>query len=298
VSNPPLPPGYRGAPPPPVPAQPYVQHQHSPHPQGTQPYGPQPQGGQPYNPQPYGPQPQGPQPYNPQPYGPGQAPYGQAAAAPAGPVPAAPGQPAVIDIGSAESRRAGIAAALLILLAVGALALGLVEAANGRMNGATIGVLIFGGVLLIVGLIPIFRATRYFRPRRLIIEQAGIRWDDPKGKSWAVPWPELAAVSISLHEKAEAPDFTVSGVLAGAAVDKTLGKVVRVRLDLYPADAWVRSRHPEMAHLWEAYGLSGGYRQPLGSHANVVDQIGGALSRFQPGLYRGVQRTRGVLGRY
>ena len=282
VSSPPPPPGYRGAPPPPVPAQPYAPHQHFPQPQG---------------PQPYGPQPHFPQPRGPQPYGPPPAQYGQPAAQPAGPVPAPP-QPAVVDIGSAEGRRAGIAATLLILLGAGALVLGGIEAANGRLDGATVGVLIFGAALLLLGLIPIFRAARYFRPRRLIIEPTGIRWDDPKDKSWAVPWHDLAAVSISLHEKVEAPDTSLGGMLAGAVVDKTLGKVVRVRIDLFPADPWVRSRHPEMEHLWEAHKLRGGYRQPLGSRADVIRQIEWGMSQFQPRVYRGVQRTQGALGRY
>jgi hypothetical protein len=211
---------------------------------------------------------------------------------------APPGRPTVIDVGTAEGRRAGIAAALLILLGLGAIILGLVEAANGRMNAGAVGALIFGAVLLTVGLIPAINSKRFFRPRRLIIEPAGIRWDDPKGKSWAMPWYDLAAVSISLHEKAEGPEISLSGALAGAAVDKTLGKVVRVRLDLFPADQWVRSRHPEMEHLWEFYKLKGGYRQPLGSHANVIQQVEWAVSHFQPRVYRGVQRTKGMLGRY
>jgi hypothetical protein len=215
-----------------------------------------------------------------------------------GPPAAPPGPPTVIDVGTAEGRRAGIAAALLILLGLGALILGFVEAASGRMNAGAIGVLIFGALLLILGLIPVINSKRYFRPRRLIIEPAGIRWDDPKGKSWAMPWYELAAVSISLHEKAEGPEISVSGALAGAAVDKTLGKVVRVRLDLFPVDPRVRGRHPEMEHLWEFYKLKNGYRQALGSHASIIQQIEWAVSHYQPRVYRGVQRTKGMLGRY
>lgn len=166
------------------------------------------------------------------------------------------------------------------------------------MNAGAVGVLVFGAVLLSLGLIPVVNAKRYFRPRRLIIEPPGIRWDDPKGKSWAMPWRDLAAVSISLHEKAEGRETSLSGVLAGAAVDQALGKVVRVRLDLFPADPWVRGRHPEIEHLWESYKLRNGYRQPLGSHANVIQQIEWAVSHFQPRVYRGVQRTKGLLGRY
>jgi hypothetical protein len=235
-------------------------------------------------------------------YGPHQSQYGQGATPPVGPAAAwaaaPPGQPAVIDVGTAEGRRAAIAAALLILLGLGALTLGFVEAANGRMNAGAVGVLIFGAILLILGFIPVINSKRYFRPRRLIIEQAGIRWDDPKGKSWAMPWHELAAVSISLHEKAEGPEISLTGALADAAVDKTLGKVVRVRLDLFPANPGIRGRHPEMEHLWEFHKLRNGYRQPLGSHANIIRQIERAVGQYQPRVYRGVQRTKGMLGRY
>lgn len=34
------------------------------------------------------------------------------------------------------------------------------------------------------------------RPRRLLVEPHGLRWDE-KGKSWAVPWYELSAVALA-----------------------------------------------------------------------------------------------------
>lgn len=191
-----------------------------------------------------------------------------------------------------------IASTILLLLGLGAFTLGAVEAANDRMGAGVVGILIFGAGLLLVGLIPVFNRKRLFRPRRLVIEHAGIRWDDPQGKPWAVPWHELAAVSISLNEKAEGPELSLTGMIAGAAVDKTLGKHVRVRLDLFPADPGFRSRHPEMEHLWEFYKLRNGFRQPLGNNGRCVQPIELAVSHFQPRVYRGIQRTRGNLGRY
>ena len=155
----------------------------------------------------------------------------------------------VINLGSVESRRARITATLFILLGAGALNLAVVESASGRMSGVVAGILIVAAVALIVVMIPVFWTAWRLSARRLIIEPTGIRWHDPKGRSWALPWHELAAVSISLDPPAETPD-TTNLKRARAAVDSP-GKVAR--LDLFPADPGVRSRHPEMEHLWEIH---------------------------------------------
>lgn len=195
----------------------------------------------------------------------------------------------VINLGSVESRRARITATLFILLGAGALNLAVVESANGRMNGVVAGILIVAAVALIVVMIPVFWTAWRLSARQLIIEPAGIRWHDPKGRSWTLPWHELAAVSISLHAQTETPDSMV-GMCAGAAVD-SLGKAVRAGLVLLPADPGVRSRHPEMERLWEIH--SGAYRQPFSGRADAIRQIEWGMSHLQPRRYRGVQRTPG-----
>ena len=193
----------------------------------------------------------------------------------------------VINLGSVESRRARITATLFILLGAGALNLAVVESANGRMNGVVAGILIVAAVALIVVMIQVFWTAWRLSARRLIIEPTGIRWHDPKGRSWALPWHELAAVSISLDPPAETPD-TTNLKRARAAVDSP-GKVAR--LDLFPADPGVRSRHPEMEHLWEIH--SGAYRQPFRGRADAIRRIEWGMSHLQPRRYRGVQRTPG-----
>jgi hypothetical protein len=125
-----------------------------------------------------------------------------------------------------------------------------------------------------------------FRPRRLVIEQPGIRWDDPQGQPWAVPWHELAAVAISKHGALEV-DHSMNAKVSGAISDRVLGESVLVRLDMFPADPGFHQRHPEMAHLWTGDRL----RLQLGHNVRLLPQMDAAIRYFQPGRYLGVQRT-------
>lgn len=55
---------------------------------------------------------------------------------------------------------------------------------------------IVAGILVLLGLVPILGRKVFLRRRRVLLDAAGIRWDDPSG-SWAVRWDELAAVAVS-----------------------------------------------------------------------------------------------------
>jgi hypothetical protein len=178
-----------------------------------------------------------------------------------------------------------IASAILIPLGLLAIVGGVVETVNGRFGGLV--ALGFGLVFLGIGLVPVFNRKRAFRPRRLVIEQAGIRWDDPKGAPWAVGWQELAAVALGRHEAAQTGPDSVGEKVAGAAMNRALGERVLVRLDLFPADPGFHHRHPELAHLWIGDRL----RLQLGHNAKLLPQMDAAIRYFQPGRYLGVQRT-------
>jgi hypothetical protein len=138
-------------------------------------------------------------------------------------------------------------------------------------------------------------SRQIFRPRKLVIEPAGVRWDDPQGAPWAVPWHELAAISVSKHSAMEVPQ-SANDRIVGAATDKVLGERAHVRLDLFPADANFGHRHPQMAPLWGRQGVTNGYRLPLGSKADLVPVLDDALRRHAATVYRGVVATEGVMG--
>jgi hypothetical protein len=198
---------------------------------------------------------------------------------------APPGPPAVIETGRADSRRFVVASVVMLSLGLVATIGGAVEAAGGRMGGLiAIG---FGVAFLAIGLVPVVNRKRMFRPRRLVIEQAGIRWDDPKGEPWSVQWQELTAVALNRHEAAEVGPEGLTDKVAGAAADRVLGKRVLVRLDLFPADPGFAQRHPEMAHLWTGDRL----RLQLGHNLRLLPQMDAAIRHFQPNRYAGVQRT-------
>jgi hypothetical protein len=168
---------------------------------------------------------------------------------------------------------------------------GAVEAVRGRVGGLI--AVAFGVACLSIGLIPVFHRKRVFRPRRLVIEQAGMRWDDPKGEPWAVRWQELAAVALSRHEPGNTGTEGVTDEVADAVVERALGDRVLLHLDLFPGDPGFHQRHPEMAYLWKKDRL----RLPLGHNAPLLPQLDGAIRYFQPGRYLGVQRTQAVIGR-
>jgi hypothetical protein len=193
--------------------------------------------------------------------------------------------PAVIEVGRADARRFVIAAVVLITLGLVAIVGGAVEAFRGRMGGLI--AIAFGVVFLLIGLVPVFNRKRAFRPRRLIIEQAGIHWNDPKGEPWAVRWQELAGVALVRHEAAEAGPDGLSDQVSGAIADRVLGERVLVRLELFPADQSFFPRHPEMAHLW----TGDRFRLQLGHNVRLLPRMDAAIRQFEPRRYLGVQRT-------
>lgn len=221
--------------------------------------------------------------------------YGPAFGPPAGHGPAAGGPPVVIDVGRTNGRKVIIGASVagvLGLLTFGAAVAGGVDGGVGI--AVVVGVL--GLALLSLPVATIVRRDKVFRPRLLVIEAAGLRWDDPKGAPWAVPWSELAAVSISKHTPAQVGPESISDKLVSAASDRIAGERAHVRLDIFPADPGFAGRHPEMAHLWERQGVRNGYRLPLGGNVDFIPTIAAAMGRFAPHVYRGVEATEGFMG--
>lgn len=200
--------------------------------------------------------------------------------------------PLVVDIGQMAGRQAVVGS--VVSGAVGAIAIfaGLAGQVDG--GGEAIAVII-GVLFLIPPALVLALSKQVFRPRKLVIEAGGIRWDDPRGAPWAVPWNELAAISISKHGAMPVPQ-TMNDRIVGAATDKMLGERAHVRIDLFPADPGFGHRHPQMAPLWGRQGVQGGYRLPLGNKAALVPDIDRALTHFATGVYRGVVATEGVMG--
>ena len=205
------------------------------------------------------------------------------------------GPPVVVDVGKTNGRKAIIGAVVAGAIGLMALIAGIAGAVDGG-GGAMAIAIVLGLLFLSLPVALVVRKDKVFRPHRLIFEPAGLRWDDPKGAPWAVPWSELAAVSISKHSAAQVGSESVQDKLVGAASDKILGERAHVRLDIYPADPSFAGRHPEMAHLWERQGVRNGYRLPLGSNVKFIPLIANAMGRFAPGLYRGVNATEGFMG--
>jgi hypothetical protein len=198
----------------------------------------------------------------------------------------------VLDVGRVDGRKAIVGAAVSGVVGLVAVVAGLAGAVDGGA-GVGIAVTVVGVLFLIPVVLVAAGWQRVSRPRRLVFEPAGIRWDDPAGTPWAVPWRELAAVVVNKHSARQIGPESVSDKIVGAATEKIAGERALIRLDLYPADPSFPGRHPEMAHLWQQQG---GYRMPLGSNVTFIPTIAQAMARFAPALYRGVKATDGFMG--
>jgi hypothetical protein len=201
----------------------------------------------------------------------------------------------VIDVDKANGRKAIIGSVVAGGMGLLAFLSGIMSAFNGGVGGG-VAAIVIGLLFLMVPGAVVVKAKKIFRQQHLVFEQQGLRWDDPEGAPWAVPWRELAAVSISKHSPMQVGPETVQNKLVGAASDKIVGERAHVRLDFYPIDPTFAGRHPELAHLWERQGVQNGYRLPLGGNVAFIPVIAAAMARFAPSIYRGVHATEGVMG--
>ncbi|PXX59688.1 hypothetical protein DFR70_11170 [Nocardia tenerifensis] len=186
-------------------------------------------------------------------------------------------QPPPVVIDPAHGVKAKSAAAIAVCGGLGAL--GVSAGSTGQVSGGTgvaVAAGVVGGLLLLIAVIAALLWRVLTRPRSLVIEQAGVRWTDPRGSSWSIAWPELAAISVS------------------RTVNRNPRKIVpsaMVRLDLFPADPGFRQRHPEMERLWELHRVRQGYRVPFGdvpdSH-DLVPRLDESLRMFAGPRYQGV----------
>lgn len=127
--------------------------------------------------------------------------------------------------------------------------------------------IVLGRLLLAMPVITILRWKVTQRPHRLVVERPGIRWDDPGGAPWAVPWSELDIVMVHGH-------LTDDGVPL-------------VSLRLYPSDPYYAGRHPEMAHLLDGSSDRDVYRVGLAVDDTFVPRLDAALTTFAPDTYVG-----------
>lgn len=198
----------------------------------------------------------------------------------------------VIDVGQVDGRKAIAGAVVAGVVGIVAVVAGLAGAVDGGA-GVGIAVTVVGVLFLVPVVLVIAGRKKVFRARRLVFEAGGLRWDDPSGAPWAIPWRELAAVSINKHTPRQIGPESVSDKIVGAATEKIAGERAHVRLDLFPADPSFPGRHPELAHLWQQQG---GYRLPLGSNADFIPTVAQAMARFAPAIYRGINATEGFMG--
>jgi len=136
-----------------------------------------------------------------------------------------PGDPVVIDL----IRRPPAEVAWLLVLGGGFLLWATFSAVP--VDGPNAGqVAVFAVSALCLGLGLVLLARRVFRleVRGLFLEAGGLALEQSSGRSWSVPWEELAYVSIS--------------------TDRTHGREW-LAIELVPAGSGFEARHPELARF-------------------------------------------------
>src|SRR5690606_32527917 len=186
-----------------------------------------------------------------------------------GDTPPPPG-PVIVDVGTAQARQMSVGSAVAGGIGVVAVAAALTGDVEGG-TGTRVTAFLIGAVFTLIGALPLLLRRIAFRPRRLLFDSTGLRWEDPQGAPWAVGWAELAEVTL--------------GYPAPATGSARLGSAVN--LTLRPADPAFHEAHPEMEHLAVPAGDgSRSYRVPFGHALSVVGPADRALRHYAPGVYR------------
>jgi hypothetical protein len=188
--------------------------------------------------------------------------------------------PVVIDVGGDAKVRALIGGSVAGVIGI----MTLYWTFTGQVTGSAVPGAVFGLIFLSIGLLPLIAWRKLNRPRRLVFDAYGVRWDDPQGKPWAVAWPELSGVGISRtkQRRVQLADYIMRKIM--------------VRLDLFPGDPGFRARHPDMEHLWEFHTVKHGYRLPLGSNPKYIPVIEQAMRQFRPAAYLGIRDEGFIVG--
>ncbi|MFC5834196.1 hypothetical protein [Nonomuraea insulae] len=194
-----------------------------------------------------------------------------------------PPPPVVIDVGGDAKVKALIGGSIAGLIGLISIFSGLTGQVTGGAGTAVV-VVILGLIFLFIGLLPIIAWKKVGRPRKLVFDGFGVRWDDPQGRPWAVAWAELSGVGISRTQQRRVK-------LADYIVRRTM-----VRLDLFPGDQGFRGRHPDMEHLWEFHTVKNGYRLPLGSSPKYIPVIEHAMRQYRPAVFLGVKDEGFMVG--
>ncbi|MBT2234542.1 hypothetical protein [Nonomuraea sp. NEAU-A123] len=191
--------------------------------------------------------------------------------------------PVVIDVGTDATVKALIGGSVAGVIGLFAIVSALTGQVTGG-GGSTVVAGLFGLLFLAIGALPIITWRKLSRPRKLVFDGYGVRWDDPQGKPWSAPWAELAGVGISRTQQRRVK-----------LADYVMRKVM-VRLDLFPADPGFRARHPELEHLWEFHTVKNGYRLPLGSNPKYIPVIEQAMRQYRPAAYLGIRDEGFMVG--
>jgi hypothetical protein len=187
-----------------------------------------------------------------------------------------PGDPLVIHLPFAGMSRF-IIPVLLAMLGAVMLAQALIALREGDATALHLAEVAAGTLSLVLAGFLWFR-PRDPAPNLVVLEPTGIRWSD-RQSSWAVPWTELAAVSIATSK-------TLGGY--GLYRYRQSLRTVWVRVDLFPGDPGFEHRHPELARFWEAAGGKQCYRIPLGQAEDQLLGLDNGVRMYAQGRYRGV----------
>ncbi|MGH3425991.1 MAG: hypothetical protein ACRDQZ_00190 [Mycobacteriales bacterium] len=147
-------------------------------------------------------------------------------------------------------------------------------------DGATIGkraaLLGVGSPFLLIGVVILLNLPMLLRRRYVVVDAAGLIWDDPAVFPFSVAWSDVAEVRMD----------------TATIHNYNSGDLNAVHLVLTPVAHDFPAHHKQMAPYSDDHG---NYVLNLGDQPEARDEIGQAVQRFAPQLWRGqTERSRRI----
>lgn len=179
--------------------------------------------------------------------------------------------PVTIEISGQQRRMFSVA--WPVSLAVGVVLAGVLIMVDGTTARVVIGV--FALVALAFAGMSIMGWRQAERARVLLLDDTGLRWEEVQPeRCWQVSWGELAGVRLT--------------VLTVPSADGRTSRTYRL-VDVFPATAGFRQRHPALERYWESDGVAGGYRLPKDFRVDACRELERVVRRTRPEIFESVE---------
>ena len=112
-------------------------------------------------------------------------------------------------------------------------------------------------------------------PRKLIFDEQGIHWDEPRGAGWSIGWDDVEKVAVN--------------AAGGTSLTVRNPGVTIVRLVIFPHTG---KENAQLARFAATVDEQPAYWIPLADNPDFIPLIAEGTGRFRPGKYAGLTRSK------